>query len=241
VTENRKDEHEWIATYVHLAKTAWQDAVLKMVDSTRSKPSYPSATLLAYAGSDVMLIASSDDPCENPHQELLDSWKLDPTEGSATPGNTGKQRLLPSAASSSEEQDSSCDQVTSLKKGVEGVLKEYTKNLPQQGEDGYEYAKRIERKFGYTPGGDVKLMRTTEGCAIDVNIAYYKDKPRIIFEADCAHEKVHQATCRWARDHYTGGYFAWMMNPSNYQQNEIDAYKAGIKVLDDWLKKNGCK
>jgi hypothetical protein len=62
----------------------------------------------------------------------------------------------------------------------------------------------------------------------------------VVRAADCAHERVHQATCRWARDHATGGFEGWLQNPNNYRQNELDAYAAGIKVLEDWMKDNGC-
>jgi hypothetical protein len=44
----------------------------------------------------------------------------------------------------------------------------------------------------------------------------------------------------WLRDNVTGGYVSWMNNAWNYRQNEIDVYNAEIKVLDDWMKKNGC-
>jgi hypothetical protein len=51
---------------------------------------------------------------------------------------------------------------------------------------------------------------------------------------------VHQASCRWAREHAAGGYEGWLMDARNVRQDEINAYNAGIKYLQDWLAANDC-
>ncbi len=80
----------------------------------------------------------------------------------------------------------------------------------------------------------------SDSCVIIVKEELYSDQPDIMRPADCVHEKSHQARCRWARDHATGGYTSWMMNPWNYRQDEMAAYKAGMDALKDWQAKNGC-
>jgi hypothetical protein len=238
-----KNREGWASDHLHLAKKAWQDALRRLLGSTRSGVPRERPFLLASTSLTGILLASSGDPCDTPPEDQDDSEEHDPSDGSATPGSTGSQRVLPSGADAdSGESDPDCDQVKSLKNELEKIRDAFRNNTPQQGEDGFEYAKRIQGMFGYgESGGAFAPMETTPNCVIRVNEAYYRDKPSVIREADCAHEKVHQAKCRWARNHAAGGYIGWMTNPWNYRQNEMDAYAAGIKELEDWMAKNGCE
>ena len=83
-------------------------------------------------------------------------------------------------------------------------------------------------------------METDMQCNITANETYYSSKPGIFRESDCAHEKTHQAKCRWARDHAAGGFQSWVNDAANYRQNELDAYQAGIDALKNWQQQNGC-
>lgn len=168
--------------------------------------------------------------------------EYDPTDGTATPGSTGRQRLLPSGANADDE-NSDCGKVAAALAELNTVRNAYASTQPRPGESGTEYAKRIEVDlFGLNEkDGAVSPMGTELGsCVILGNRAFYNNKPPIVRTADCTHERVHQATCRWARDHAMGGFEGWSMNPQNYRQNELDAYAAGIKVLEDWMAANGC-
>jgi len=71
--------------------------------------------------------------------------------------------------------------------------------------------------------------------------------PAVVFEADLAHEKVHQKTCSdlnrkegvnvtdpWAYDKY-------LQNKNNYASDEDNAYNEKIKVLQNWKNANNCR
>ena len=70
--------------------------------------------------------------------------------------------------------------------------------------------------------------------------------PEIVFEADLAHEKVHQDRCGKlngkegvnVKNPYA--YENYLQDKNNYANDEIEAYNAKIKVLENWLDKN-CK
>jgi hypothetical protein len=232
----------WIREHALMVKKAWQFAVCEIIGSSRSYPYAKLPEPLLIASLSPMMIGGGEDICDNPPKSSEDSPEADPSNGSAVPGNSDAQRLAPSAAGiDSGDPDPDCDKVGKIKNEMETVRDAFKNNKPHPGEDGFEYAKRIEGMFGSgEPGGAFSPAHTTLGCGIDGNANYYKNQPSIILAADCAHEKTHQAKCRWARDNVTGGYGTWMMNAWNYRQNEIDAYNAGIKVLEDWMNKNGC-
>ena len=55
-----------------------------------------------------------------------------------------------------------------------------------------------------------------------------------------AHEKVHHDTCESQKPTPTfrsTNYEYWINDPRNLSQNEIDAYTAGIKTLDIWIRR----
>jgi hypothetical protein len=166
----------------------------------------------------------------------------DPTGGTATPGRNGSQRLLPSGAGSGDENED-CGKVGDMLEGLETVRDAFQNTQPRQGETGPEYAKRIEVDFFGLgePGGAHSPAQTDVGsCVILGNRAYYDSQPPVVRASDCAHERHHQDRCRWARDNAAGGFEGWAMNPWNYRQEELDAYDAGIQVLEDWMAANGC-
>ena len=74
----------------------------------------------------------------------------------------------------------------------------------------------------------------------------YKCLPAVVFEADKAHEEVHEATCDKLNEgkggdaKNPGGYRKYLLNKNNYADDEIKAYNKKIKVLQNWLDKN-CK
>jgi hypothetical protein len=232
----------WVREHALVVKNAWQYTLCEVIGSSRDSSYAKLPDPLLIASLTPVMIAGGEDICSNPPKPSEDSPEADPSDGSAIPSNSSSQRLAPSAAGKDPgKPDPDCGEVGKIKKEMETVRDAFINNKPQQGEDGFEYAKRIEGMFGSgEPGGAFSPAHTTLGCAIDGNAKYYENVPSIILTADCTHERTHQAKCRWARDNVAGGFGTWMMNPWNYRQNEIDAYNAGIKVLDDWMNKNGC-
>ncbi len=237
-----EDRESWVREHALMVKKAWQYAVCEIIGSNRTYSSAKLPDSLLIASLTPVMMGGSEDLCDNPPKSPEDSPEADPSDGSAVPGSSDMQRLAPSAGGTgSGDPDPDCGEVGKIKNELETIRDAFKNNKPHPGEDGYQYAKRIEGMFGYgQPGGAFSPAGTTLGCGIDGNANYYKDKPNIILASDCAHEKTHQAKCRWARDNVTGGYGAWMNNAWNYRQNEIDAYNAGIKALEDWMNNNGC-
>ncbi|MFC1661807.1 hypothetical protein ACFL3S_10215 [Gemmatimonadota bacterium] len=180
--------------------------------------------------------------CDDNPQGEGGGQEYDPTDGTATPGQNGSQRILPSGVGSDDE-NQDCGKVDEILEQLKTVRAAYESNLPRQGEDGYEYGRRIEvGSFGLgKPGGATSPMQThAGGCVILGNRAYYDSQPPVVRESDCAHERVHQTTCRWARTNAAGAYEGWMVDPLHYRADEMKAYDAGIKVLEDWKAANGC-
>jgi hypothetical protein len=184
----------------------------------------------------------SDDPCDNPPLRPDNPPEMDPSDGTATPGNPTSQRLIGAATDGGPKKPKpDCQAARDAIRSLETVRDAYQNNLPLPGEGGKEYDKRIHDMFNLgQPGGAVNPMGTSFDCLIYPDEAYYQGKPPSLRESDCAHEKVHQARCRWAREHATGGYEGWRMDARNARQDEIDAYNAGIKFLQDWLAANDC-
>jgi len=240
--ESLKDRELWVREHALMIKKACLYAICKHVGSSRTFAFAKSPDTMLVASFYPMLPGGSDDPCDSPPKSSENSPEADPSDGSAVPGNADRQRLAPSTSDTdSDDPHPDCGQAAALKNELETIRDAFVNNKPHQGEDGFQYAKRIEGMLGYgEPGGATSPMQTYAGCGINVNESYYQSKPSIFRTSDCAHEKTHQAKCRWARDNVTGGYITWMNNAWNYRQNEIDAYNAGIKVLDDWMKNNGC-
>lgn len=242
--ESIKGKEEWILDHALLGKLAWQRSFCELAGVKRTYGVREQSLMAASANSDGYSSGQSDDPCDEPPRDPADSPEQDPSDGAANPGNTAGQRLLPSAAGADPgKKDKDCSDAQAVKKELEDILDAFTNTQPKPGEKGFDYKNRVQKQFGWgDPGGAKAPMETHIQCVIMVNNeAYYRSKPDVIRQADCAHEKVHQAKCRWARDHAAGGYEAWMSDAQNYQQNEKDAYQAGIQELDNWLKKNGCK
>ncbi len=237
-----REKEAWIREHALLVKKAWQYAVCEVIGSSRSYPYAKMSEPLLVASLTPVLMGGGEDICANVPKPSEDSPEADPSDGSAVPGSSDMQRLAPSAAGTDPgKPDPDCGKVGKIKNELETIRDAFKNNKPYPGEDGYTYAKRIEGMFGYgKAGGAFSPAGITLGCGIDGDAKYYKGVPSIILVSDCTHERTHQATCRWARDHVTGGYGTWMNNAANYRQNEIDAYNTGIKVLEDWMNKNGC-
>lgn len=243
IGDSHEGQDSWTREHAFMVKKAWQYAVCEFIGSSRTFAVAQGPGTLLIASLNPILPGGSDDPCDNPPDSSEDSPEGDPSDGTAVPGNSGKQRIAPSGSDAdSEDPHPDCGEAAALKSELETIRNAFENNKPHPGEKGFEYAKRIEGMFGYgDPGGATSPMQTTTGCGIIVNESYYQSKPSIFRASDCAHEKTHQAKCRWARDNVAGGYMAWMDNNAwNYRQNEIDAYNAGIKALEDWVKENGC-
>jgi hypothetical protein len=75
----------------------------------------------------------------------------------------------------------------------------------------------------------------------------YMCLPAVVFEADLAHEKVHQDTCGKlnvkegvnVKNPYA--YENYLQNKNNYAADEGNAYNEKIKVLQNWKNANNCK
>jgi len=182
--------------------------------------------------------------CDDLPEPSDDSPEHDPTDGSATPGSTGSQRLLPSGDDGEPDRPHpDCDEVDDILDQLNRIRDAFRDNPPRPGENGHDYAKRIEGGvFGAgQPGGAESPMGTgEESCVIYGNRSYYDGVAPAIRASDCALEGVHRTTCRWARDNVAGGFRVWGNNPANRRQNELDAYAAGIQELENWKQDNGC-
>lgn len=231
-------EAEWTTDHVYMAHKAWQSRLCKTLGGN--------ALLIASDGVKVaslsltgLLAVGSDDPCApspKPGKEF------DPSSHSATPGNTDRQRLLQSAASSDSGQDDPDRKHMSARlKELQTIYNAFKNTQPNPGEDGEAYYRRVTTILGYdeSKGGVAPMWTNSDSCTITVRDELYEKEPAISRISDCAHEKSHQARCRWARDHATGGYTSWMMNANNYRTDEMAAYKAGMDVIQEWLGQNG--
>ncbi len=245
-------KEDWVRDHALMLKKAWQYAFCAWQgkgfplsaarpdsgftpESVETEPSGP-AVSAGQGGGD------SDDPCDNPPPRPDPPPEMDPTDGTATPGNPGSQRLIGAPTDGGPKKPKpDCQTVRDAMKSLEIVRDAYLNNLPLPGEGGKEYDNRIHDMFNLgQPGGAVNPMGTSFDCIIYPEEAFYQGKPPALRASDCAHEKVHQARCRWAREHAAGGYEGWRMEAKNARQDEIDAYNAGIKFLQDWLAANDC-
>jgi len=102
---------------------------------------------------------------------------------------------------------------------------------------------------GLAPSAPMKTNKnscTPPEDAAETKKKYYMCLPEIVFEADLAHEKVHQDTCGKlnvkegvnVKNPYA--YENFLEDKKNYADEEIKAYNEKIKVLQNWLDKN-CK
>jgi hypothetical protein len=70
----------------------------------------------------------------------------------------------------------------------------------------------------------------------------YRCLPAVVFEADLAHEKVHQKTCKDLKDDKgEGAYWEYLQDKNNRAADEDNAYNEKIKVLQNWKNANNCK
>jgi hypothetical protein len=69
-----------------------------------------------------------------------------------------------------------------------------------------------------------------------VKSTHFANLPGIIFDAALAHEMHHRNTLQ----NLPAGTNPcdWMGDPKNYKGEDIEAYKAQIKMLQDWLDEN---
>lgn len=233
---------DWVSNHAYMAEKAWQAELCTFLGGCSTVAM--SGTIVA--STDLMgllAIGADDDPCANTPKPA-GGKELDPSGQAATPGNTGRQRLLQSAADSNAGgPNADCKTVSDRLNELQTIYNAFKNNLPKQGEDGDQYYARIEGILGYDESkGGVSPMGTDSGsCTIIVNESLYANEPPISRAADCAHEKSHQARCRWARDHATGGYPSWMNDANNYRKDEMDAYQAGMNAMKAWQAENGCQ
>jgi len=72
----------------------------------------------------------------------------------------------------------------------------------------------------------------------------YRCLPEIVYEADLAHEKAHEATCDTLNvgtgvdAKKPGAYSSYLLDKNNYAKDEANAYNKKIEVLEKWLNKN---
>ncbi len=191
------------------------------------------------------------DPMKPFKPQKGDGGKIfDPGGWAATPGNTGKQRLLlsPAGKEGSYIENPDCDKVEKLRVEMEKIRNAFKNTIPRAGESGADYVTRVEGALGYVQGDPegnqgtafAPMYTRVGSCVIMSNKDYYATQPDIMAHADCAHEKVHRNTCRWARDHVAGGYGIHMSKPANYRKDELKAYQAGMDMIDNWMVDNGC-
>jgi hypothetical protein len=166
---------------------------------------------------------------------------MDPTDGTAVPGNTNSQLVQPSGTEASPgARHPDCDRVEAIKSDKEKIRKAFEDHAPERGEDAGRYYGRIGRIFGIGEPGGAKGVAWTDidHCTIGGDRDFFQSQPDAAREAACAHERSHQEKCRHARDNAAGGYRGWLSSAANTRQDELDAYAAEIKALNDWMNKN---
>lgn len=65
-----------------------------------------------------------------------------------------------------------------------------------------------------------------------------KDVPLIIWDAEYAHEKVHEKNCASANSKKLDAFTESLQDARYNQKEELAAYPAGIQVLEDWILEN---
>lgn len=110
--------------------------------------------------------------------------------------------------------------------------------------DAQRYTQEVNKKvFGpsaKTPESPMWTDPTTCQIKIYWDKKKYKDKgfPETCYEADLAHEKVHESNCKKKGNPLE--YNADMSFPEKLSREEVSAYEVKIKYLETWLKTN-CK
>ncbi len=235
----REARPEWASDHLFLAHKAWAHALARAAGGLGPGASR-GILATAVASARVVAIMLSDDwsPCDDPPKDPDGKSEMDPTDGTAAPGNTSSQLVQPSAFEApSGARHPDCDRVAAAKRDNENVRKVFEDNRPQAGENGETYYKRIGVILK-AAGGEPTAWTVVGNCVIGGDKSFYASQPDAVRVADCAHERSHQVRCRWARDNAAGGHGGWLMNAANTRQDELDAYAAGIKALDDWMSKN---
>ena len=236
------EKSPWRDEHSLMIPRAWQSALNKLAGGP--SPTAQSGTLVASTSLfGILAIGADDGPCDNPPPKPENPKEFDPSEGAATPGNTDLQRLLETGAPSDPNQKPDCKPVSDRLKELQTIYDAFKNNLPKQGEDGDAYYDRVKVILGYdeSKGGVSPMGTDPNSCTIIVKESLYTNEPAISRASDCAHEKSHQARCRWARDNATGGYPSWMMDANNYRNDEMAAYKAGMDAMKAWQTENGCQ
>ena len=234
---------DWVPNHAYMAQKAWQSELCTILGGDALESALGGIAVASTNLMGLLAFGSDDDPCAGSPRPGKGK-EFDPSGQGALPGNTGRQRLLQSAADSNAGgPNPDCKAVSSRLKELQLIHNTFKNTQPNPGEDGDQYYKRILTILGYDESkGGVAPMGTDSGsCTIIVNESLYANEPPISRAADCVHEKSHQARCRWARDHATGGYPSWMLDANNYRKDEMDAYKAGMDAMKAWQAENGCQ
>ncbi len=242
VGEVRGSRQEWAADHLLLAQKAWAGALARAAGASLAGASggVP-PTLLASARLTAIVITDEWSPCDDPPKDSEGKSEMDPTDGTAVPGNTSSQLVQPSAAEASPgPRHPDCDRVAAIKSDAEKIRKTFEDNRPERGEGGERYYDRILRIFGFGEPGGAKGVAWTliDHCVIGGDRDYFQSQPDAARTSACAHESSHQAKCRSTRGSQAGGYRGWLMDAANRRQDELDAYAAEIRALDDWMSGN---
>ncbi|MGB9006067.1 MAG: hypothetical protein WCB96_10120, partial [Candidatus Aminicenantales bacterium] len=110
--------------------------------------------------------------------------------------------------------------------------------------DAQKYTQEVNKKVFGPSAKATESPMWTDPTTCQIKIYWdekkYKDKgfPEASYEADLAHEKVHESNCKKRGNPLQ--YDADMSFPAKLSQEEVSAYEAKIKYLETWLKTN-CK
>ena len=121
------------------------------------------------------------------------------------------------------------------------------KLLERAKKEDWDAARYVKEVYQNVFGSSAKTNESPMGtdpttCKIKINWdkKKYKEKgfPEICYDADLVHEKVHESNCKKKSNPLE--YDADMSFPEKLSKEEVSAYNAKIKYLEDWTKKN-CK
>ena len=88
--------------------------------------------------------------CDDIPEDAGGGQEFDPSDGTATPGSTGRQRILPSGANA-EDADPDCGKAAELLNGLQQVRDAYASTAPRAGESGPDRAVPPDKINGPPP------------------------------------------------------------------------------------------
>jgi hypothetical protein len=135
------------------------------------------------------------------------------------------------------------EEATKIKETYENMLHD-SKTAGMDGKAFNDYVKGTLVSDGLAPSAPMETNQFSCGPKEDpeeTRKKRYRCLPSVVFEADLAHEKVHQKTCKDLNSSKgQGAYWEYLQDKGNYAFDDINAYNKKIDILKKWMA-NNCK